>query len=163
MRKRIGITVMVFTLLFGLLGCNEKAPKTVTSVETMTLTLRGMRGSYVYKFEGEGDATELRRYREVYRDLEDRLVLEASAPCGVQTVIELMNTCAVLRWDGFHGKHPKNVSDGIMFDFTAFVNGGQTIRADGSANYPKGYHEFVCTLDEMLMRAETTDKLASNG
>lgn len=154
MRKRILITVMVFTMLFGLFGCGEKAPKTVTSVETMTLTLRGMRGGHVYKFEGEGDTTELRRYREAYSGGEDELVLEMSMPCDVQTMVELMNICTILRWDGFHGKHPKNVSDGIMFDFTADVNGGQTIHADGSANFPKGYHEFVRTLDAILAESE---------
>ena len=145
---------MVFTMLFGLFGCGEKAPKTVTSVETMTLTLRGMRGSYVYKFEGEGDMTELRRYRETYSGGEDELVLELSVPCGVQTMIELMNTCGIFRWDGFHGMHPKNVKDGIMFRFEATVNGGQTILAEGSANFPKGYHEFVRALDAMLAESE---------
>ncbi|MBR2976952.1 MAG: hypothetical protein IKC50_01580 [Oscillospiraceae bacterium] len=120
----------------------------------MTLTLRGMRGGHVYKFDGEGNATELRRYREAYSGGEDELVLESSVPCGVQTMIELMNTCGILRWDGFHGKHPKNLSDGIMFRFEATVNGGQEIFADGSANYPKGYHEFVRALDAMLAEQE---------
>lgn len=150
MRKRIRITIMVFTMLFGLFGCNEKALEIVTSVETMTLTLRGMRGGHVYKFESEDDTTELRRYREVYRNGEDELVLEASAPCGAETMIELMNTCGILRWDGFHGKHPKNVSDGIMFRFEAAVNGGQTVKAEGSENFPKGYRDFVRALDAML-------------
>lgn len=145
---------MVFTMLFGLFGCGREAPKTVTSVETMTLTLRGMRGGYVYKLEGEGDVTELRRYRETYRDGKDELALESSAPCSVQTMIDLMNTCGILRWNGFHGKHPRNVKDGIMFRFTASVNDGQMIFADGSENFPKGYHEFVRTLDAMLSESE---------
>ena len=81
-------------------------------------------------------------------------MLKSNVPCSMQTMIELMNTCGILSWDGFHGKHPKNVSDGIMFDFTANVSGGQTIHADGSANFPKGYHEFVRTLDEMLAESE---------
>ena len=101
--------------------------------------------------------TEVRRYREAYRDGEDELVLESTAPCGVQTMIELMNTCGILRWDGFHGKHPKNVSDGIMFCFEATVNGGQMIRAEGSANFPKGYHKFVRALDAMLAEHEKTE------
>jgi len=154
MRLRILITVMVFTMLFGLFGCGEKTQKSVTSVEAMTLTLRGMRGGYVYSFEGEEGVTELRRYRESYRGGEDELVLETSVPCGAQTMIDLMNTCGILRWDGFQGKHPKNVSDGIMFRFEATVNGGQTVRADGSANFPRGYHEFVRALNAMLAESE---------
>ncbi len=62
----------------------------------------------------------------------------------------MMNTCGVLCRDGFHGKHPKNVSDGDMFNFTASVNGGQVIRADGSANFPKGYQDFVNYPDGLL-------------
>ena len=113
-------------------------------------------GGVVYTLEGEGDTTQLRRYRETYRGGEDELMLESSVPCGVQTMIELMNTCGILRWDGFYGKHPRGVKDGTMFTFTATVNGGQTIRAEGSANFPKGYHEFVQALNEMLANTEIT-------
>ena len=113
-------------------------------------------GGVVYTLEGEGDTTQLRRYRETYRGGEDELMLESSVPCGVQTMIELMNTCGILRWDGFYGKHPRGVKDGTMFTFTATVNGGQTIRAEGSTNFPKGYHEFVPALNEMLANTEIT-------
>ena len=141
-------------MLLGLFGCGKDSDKTVTSVEVMTLTLRGMRGGFVYKFEGEGDAAELRRYREIYANGENELALEESVPCGTQTMIDLMNTCGIIHWDGFHGKHPRNVRDGIMFTLSAAVNGGQTIYADGSANFPKGYHEFVRALDAMLAEHE---------
>ena len=155
-RLCILIVAMIFTTLFGLFGCDGGAKKTVASVEAMTLTLRTMRGGVVYTLEGEGDTTQLRRYRETYRGGEDELMLESSVPCGVQTMIELMNTCGILRWDGFYGKHPRGVKDGTMFTFTATVNGGQTIRAEGSANFPKGYHELVQALNEMLANTETT-------
>ena len=154
MRIRILKIVMVFTMLFGLFGCGRETQKIITSAETMTLTLRGMRGGYVYKFEDGGDTSELRRYREVYRDVEDKLILESSVPCDAQTMIELMNTCGILHWNGFHGKHPKHVSDGIMFRFDAAVNGGQTVKADGSENFPKGYHEFVRARNAMLAARE---------
>ena len=128
-----------------------KQNNNIISVWKITLTLQGMRGSYVYKYENQ---RELQRYREICRDREGKLMLEVSAPCGVETMIELMNTCNILRWDGFHGKHPKNVKDGIMFRLEATVNGGQTIYAEGSANFPKGYHEFVRALDAMLAARE---------
>ena len=123
----------------------------IVSAREMTLTLHGMRGSYVYTFENQ---CELRRYRETYRDGEDKLVLETSDPCDMQTMIKLMNACDILGWDGFHGKHPKNVKDGIMFRFEAMVNNGQTVHAEGSANFPKGYHEFVRALDAVLAKIE---------
>lgn len=71
---------MIFTTLFGLFVCDGGAKKTVASVEAMTLTLRTMRGGVVYTLEGEGDATQLWRYRETYRGGEDELLLELSAP-----------------------------------------------------------------------------------
>jgi len=153
MSPRISITVMICSLLLGLLGCGGGFQKTIASVEEMSLTLRGMRGSFVYIFRW--DTKELRRCREVYRGEETVLELEAATPCNRQTMTALMNTCGVPRWDGFHGKHPKNVQDGIAFIFSATVNGEQTIRAEGSANFPKGYHEFVRTLDAMLAESET--------
>ena len=121
--------------------------KRIVSVETMTLILYGMRGSHVYKFDGEDG---LRRYRKIYSDGEDWLELEKSVPCSTQTMIDLTNTCGILRWDGFYGEHPMNVCDGIMFRFEATVNGTQTVKAEGAENFPKGYRDFVRALDAML-------------
>jgi len=150
MRNRILITVMVLTMLFLLFGCDGGSKKTVTSVETMTLTVQGMRGTAVYELAVESEKTELRRYRESFSDGEAVLNLEKAVSCDTQTMVELMNTCGVIRWDGFHGKHPKNVHDGDMFVFEASVNQGLAVYADGSANYPKGYRDFVRALDQML-------------
>lgn len=154
MRNRILICIMSLTMLFGFPRCgrntNADTNKTITSVESMTLTLHGMRGSVVYKFEIEDDASELCQYQKIYRNGKDELVPERSVPCTPQTMIDRMNTCGIPRWNGFHGKHPRYVLDGIMFRFEAAVNGGQTIEADGSANFPEGYSDFVRTLDAML-------------
>ncbi len=126
----------------------------IFSIEAMTLTLCGMRFCHVYKIEGEGEQRNLRRYLKVYSGGEDSLKIEKSVPCNMQTMIDLMNTCGILRWDGFHGKHPKNVCDGIMFRFEAAVNGKKTVRADGSENFPKGYYIFVSALKEILAERE---------
>lgn len=144
------VTVLTVTALFGLCSCAGNYKKTVTSVEEMTLTLRGMRGSFVYKLEEMDGKTKLCYYREVYSNNKDTLELLRSAECDRQGIIAIMNECAVMRWDGFHGKHPKNVHDGIMFTFKAAVNGGNELYADGSANFPKGYREFVEALNKML-------------
>jgi len=148
------ITTMVFLTSIGLCGCADDGRETITSIETMTLTLQGMRFCHVYKIANEDGKTELRRFRKEYANGVDTLELEASAVCDIADLIELMNTCGVICWDGFHGKHPKNVRDGIMFDFRAAVNAGQEIRADGSANFPDGYHEFVRELNSMLAEHE---------
>ncbi len=145
-RAIVRVLIFMTVTLFGLSGCAWGTNKSVSSVKTMTLTVRGMRGSHVYEFAGD----ELRLYREVYAGKEIARELEKSVPCDAQTMVARMNACGVMRWDGFHGKHPKNVQDGIMFDFKATVNDGQMVRADGSANFPKGYREFVRALDGML-------------
>lgn len=127
-------------------------------VREMTLTLTGMRGEWVYQFDGDTEA--LRRCRVVYSNGEDELVPEASMFCSKQTMLDLFSACEIHRWNGFHGEHPRDVLDGIMFRFEAAVNGGQTICADGSANYPRGYHDFLRTMDEMLAEHDMTE--ASN-
>ncbi|MBR2502579.1 MAG: hypothetical protein IKB62_00465 [Oscillospiraceae bacterium] len=144
------IATMMLSASTVLCGCADDCRKTITSIETMTLTLQGMRFCNVYEITNEDGKTELRRFRKVYSNGADTLELEASAVCDSTDFIELMNNCGVICWDGFHGKHPKNVMDGIMFDFRATVNDGQEIHADGSENFPKGYHDFVRELNKIL-------------
>ena len=128
----------------------RNCPKKITLIKELTLTLRGMRRSIVYEIINNADKLELRLYRVIFSNGENVLELENSTMVDVHIFIELMNNCGVICWDGFHGKHPRNVKDGIMFSFTAIVNDGQTIRADGSENFPKGYHEFVRGLNNMF-------------
>ena len=151
MKKFIAlITSMILSTSIGQCGCADNYTKTITSIETMTLTLQGMRFCNVYEMANKYGKTLLRRFRKVYSNGTDILELEASAVCDTTDFIELMNNCGVISWDGFHGKHPKNVRDGIMFDFRAAVNDGQEIHADGSENFPKGYHDFVRELNKIL-------------
>ncbi len=150
----IGIVAMVASAVLGLCGCAKDCRKTVASMESMTLTLQGMRFTNVYEIVNKDGKTEIGRFRKRYAQGKDTLELEASAVCDTADFIDLLNACGVLCWDGFHGKHPKNVKDGIMFDFSAIVNGGQKIQADGSENFPEGYHTFVRELDKMLAAQE---------
>ena len=146
------ITTIVLSASIGLCGCADYCRKTITSIETMTLTLQGMRFCNVYEITNEEGKTELRRSRKVYSYGAD--TPEPSVVCDITDFIEIMNACGVICWDGFHGKHPKNVKDGIMFDFRATVNDGQEIHADGSENFPKGYHDFVRELNKILTEHE---------
>lgn len=134
--------------IFNLFNKNRK--NGIVSIQELTLRTGNMRVTYLYKTAREDTGLKLERYREVFVDGEVRLELENSVSCTNSELIELMNNCNVLKWNGFHGKHPKNVSDGTMFTFIATVNNGQIIRADGSENFPKGYKEFVRKLNELL-------------
>lgn len=134
--------------IFNLFNKNRK--NGIVSMQELTLRTGNMRVTYLYKTAREDTGLKLERYREVFVDGEVRLELENSVSCTNSELIELMNNCNVLKWNGFHGKHPKNVSDGTMFTFVSTVNDGQIIRADGSENFPKGYKEFVRKLNELL-------------
>ena len=141
---------MVFAMLLGLFGCSKGANRAITSLESMTLTQQGMRGTTLHEITVKEEKSELCFYRLVFSNGEDTRVLEKRTVCDTQVIIDCMNTCGILRWNGFHGKHPKTVQDGILFRFSAAVNGGVEIHADGSANFPKGYNDFVRFLDQLL-------------
>jgi len=125
------------------------ALREITSCERITLRISGMRSTTEYMVTG-GEPEALSLYRISYAGDKEVRTLEKSAALRGAQLIGLLDSCGVARWDGFHGAHPKHVSDGEMFTFTAVVNGGVTIRADGSANFPRGYHEFVRALCDML-------------
>lgn len=121
----------------------------IDSFEKIILRISGMRVTVEYEILN-GEAVRLSRYRIGYTDGEDVRELEKSVSCRKEVIFELLTSCGIVRWNGFHGKHPKNVQDGDMFRFFAVVNDGQIICAEGSANYPKGYGEFIHTLNQML-------------
>jgi len=121
----------------------------IVSCENITLRLMGMRGTSEYVITG-GTEASLTLYRLRNQNGADMRIPEKTVSCDMATILALLDSCGVSRWDGFHGAHPRNVSDGVMFTFTAVVNGGVTIRADGSANYPRGYHDFIRALNRML-------------
>ncbi len=79
--------------------------------------------------------------------------LSRRAICSDSQMLELLNQCNIMKWDGFHGKHPRGVLDGEMFSFRAIVNEGQTIQADGSANFPEHFRDFRRMIDQMLSEA----------
>ena len=125
------------------------ALREITSCERITLRISGMRSTTEYVITGGEDAV-LSLYHIRAAHGEKVRTLEKSVSIRGAQLIGLLCSCGVSRWDGFHGAHPKHVSDGDVFTVTAVVNGGVTIRADGSANFPRGYHEFVRALCDML-------------
>ena len=144
----------MFILLIGLCGC---ADRTVTSVESMRLSTSSYHsGGTVYQIAEKDGSIELCRYRVIYSGVDEDLKLEQSAICGTQEFIELMNTCGVTRWDGFR-KDNQDVMDGTSFTFKATVNDGETISADGYADFPKGYSEFVAGLESILEKRGTIE------
>lgn len=129
-------------------------PIEIQSFDTVTLEVIGMRFHDTYEIINEPPYATVSRYRNVFIDGEDRLELDCMVTCDSREILELLQSCSVGKWDGFHGKHPKGVKDGTMFNFMAVVNDGQIIRADGSKNFPKGYITFEQALNALLSAAE---------
>ena len=129
---------------------NEKSSKTITSFETVTLRLSGMRMTVEYEIVMRGDSAEVSQYEIRYSSGEDMRILTRRSECGEERMLKLMNDCRLMSWDGFSGKHPRGVLDGTMFRFSATVNGGARITADGSENFPRNFRDFTDGLYEIL-------------
>ena len=107
-------------------------------------------GSEEYEIAMADGKAVVSKYGIQYVDGEDFRVLEERAACSEERILELLNACHMLSWDGFSGKHPKGVLDGTMFRLEASVNGGRTVRADGSQNFPKHFRDFTGGLHAIL-------------
>ena len=124
--------------------------KTITSIEVVTLHLSGMRFNFEYEIVGKENKSEITKYSMRYEEENDKRIPQRSVEVPTKDVLNVMNKCRVLGWDGFHGKHPRRIKDGTMFTLTATVNGGVSINASGSHNFPKGFHEFRSFIEERL-------------
>ncbi len=128
--------------------------KNITSYESVFMRISGMRLTQEYEIMPKDSGTEISDYwmRCVSGGGMER-ELQRRAFCPDSQMLEILNQCNILKWDGFHGKHPRGVLDGEMFSFRAIVNGGEIIQADGSANFPKNFREFRRAVDQMLSEA----------
>ncbi len=122
----------------------------IENFEKVSLKIIGMRGTIIYELICSGDTVEITNYSVRYNNGKSENIPEDSVSCDSGAVISKLNELGVASWNGFKGKHPKNVLDGRMFDFTASVNGGKMIRAEGSENFPKHFHDFTGWLYEIL-------------
>ena len=132
---------------------NNKGSELIESFEIITLRTTGMRFSAEKEVQMKDDLAEVVEYGIRYADGEDKRIVEMKALCDKERILKLLNDCDILSWDGFVGKHPKNVQDGIMFTLNGTVN-GRHIYATGSENFPKHYREFENGLSEILKEAQ---------
>ena len=133
----MGLIRRIFERFFPAHGGNVGSR--ISSVEKLSLKVSGMRGEVIYELTEKDGRAVLTLYRvTTYEKLPEKTVA-----CGTDEILDLLNSCGVIRWNGFHGKHPRGVLDGDMFDFCATVNGEVVIKAEGSACFPNGYRELV--------------------
>ncbi len=122
----------------------------IRTVENALLRLTGMRFRTEYVITRDGDETELEQYDVLYRNGTDERVRTAGIRIPSSEIVSLVNRCGLSAWDGFDGPHPEDVLDGVMFRFSATVDGTRSIRAEGSENFPDGFHPFLRELDALL-------------
>lgn len=144
----ITILILIITGVFCLFGCN-KSNKPVSDFERIDIRETGMRLTCDYEYVNLGEETEITLYYFNYADGSEKRVPQKSVRLETKAFIEKLNEVELASWDGFHGKHPKHVSDGKMFSLTASINGEQ-IKADGSENFPKNYKDFMRWSNELL-------------
>ncbi len=122
----------------------------IFSFDVVTLRTSGMRGAQEYEIVMKNGEAEVSFYRIRYTQDDDLRELEERAAVSEDEALKLLNDCRLLSWDGFCGKHPIGVKDGIMFTLSAVVNGGREIKASGSENFPKHYRDFTDRLYKIL-------------
>ncbi len=113
----------------------------VRSYDEICYRLSGMRGSREYEIISQERTAEISEYAIRYAGEETR-TLEQRVLCDNEMMIEILNVCDIMSWNGFSGKHPFGVKDGEMLDFKALVNDGKIVAANGSENFPKNFREF---------------------
>lgn len=144
----MGVIRRIIERFFATSGGNSDL--CISSVEKLSLRISGMRSEVIYEIaENDGHAV-----LTLYRVTIDEKIPEKTVACGTDEILDLLNSCGVIRWNGFHGKHPRDVLDGDMFDFCATVNGEVVIKADGSACFPSGYRELVRGLLNLLVSSD---------
>ena len=129
----------------------------LTSFEVVTLRLSGMHRLNEYEITREGDVARFVRYDLLLGPDGERRIPRVRAERPAAEVLAVLDRCGVMRWDGFHGAHPRGVLDGVMFRFAATVNEGRVIAAAGSQHFPPHFHDLRDYIEATLREAATDD------
>ena len=130
--------------------CFKRKKDILTEIESLRLRISGMRCTRQYEVICNKSEAAVFRYEIKYVNRTEICKLDKKAICELDEILNLLNNCNIIAWDGFHGSHPRNVLDGDMFRLHAVVNGKKIIQAEGSANFPNGYRELVSSFDRIL-------------
>ena len=158
-KKAIVISVIsAFTLCILIIGVyfmffhtkQNSIGKSVSDIAYLNLHLSGMRVSEAYEIKTAENRAEISYYVFTYKNGKEEKVLKKRTACETQAVIDMLNEVEFVKWNGFHGDHPKGVLDGTMFRLTATLNGGQKLSAEGSQNFPKHFQQLRQWFYDML-------------
>lgn len=122
----------------------------IENFEVVTLRVSKMRNVSEYEMLMKDGKAEVSCYSIRFTQSKDERVLEKRVSVDEAEALKLLNDCGVLSWDGFHGVHPRGVTDGTMFNLHATVNGGKKIYATGSQNFPRHYRDLMDGLYDLF-------------
>lgn len=122
----------------------------IENFEVVTLRVSTMRNVSEYEMLMKDGKAEVSCYSIRFTQSKDERVLEKRVSVDEAEALKLLNDCGFLSWDGFHGDHPRGVTDGTMFNLHATVNGGKTIYATGSQNFPRHYRDLTDGLYDLF-------------
>ncbi len=123
------------------------------SFERVTIRRMGMCGIDDIEAVCNGSEVEITYYNVFYKDDEVRKPIERTT-CDTENFLKILNDCNLLKWNGFHGERPRGLLDGTTFKMEAVVDGGRTIYADGSENFPAGYRELMSEMHRLLREGQ---------
>ena len=126
-----------------------KKKKDVAAFEKLTFSISAMRYHHEYVIARDGENATVEFYNGYFRRDEEGEP-EKTLSRSAAEIVKLLKDCGVDRWDGFSGKNPRGMLDGIMFNFRAELAGGDSIYASGSNNFPRGYRDFRDALEAMI-------------
>ena len=129
---------------------HDSIGKSVSDIEYLNLHLSGMRVSEGYEIETAENRAKISYYVFTYKNGKEEKVIKKRTACETQALIDMLNEVEFVKWNGFHGDHPKGVLDGTMFRLTATLNGGQKLNAEGSQNFPKHFRRLQQWLYDVL-------------
>ena len=115
--------------------------KKITSFSSVSFGTSGMRHAKCFEIVMNDGKAEVSEYPFALREGEEKKPLR-QVERTEKEVLDLLNSCKLLSWDGFYGSHPKGVLDGTMFTLEATVNGDKRIYAHGSQNFPRHYDKL---------------------
>ena len=124
----------------------------IISFSEIKLKVSGMRLTRIYEIIPQNNTAQISLYRTDCEGGKDNCIPEKKKTVPLDKMLDIINRCDILKWDGFNGKNPPGVLDGTMFTFMATVNETKKIYASGSNNFPKHYRDFVDAVNEILRR-----------
>lgn len=122
----------------------------IENFEVVTFRVSTMRNVVEYEMLMKDGKAEVSYFSIRFTQSKDERVLEKRVSVDEAEALKLLNDCGVLSWDGFHGAHPRGVTDGTMFNLHATVNGGKKIYATGSQNFPRHYRDLTDGLYDLF-------------